>query len=184
MIYLYISIAIIVIVLLMVLITYNKLVYLKNMVKEAFSTMDVYLKKRWDLIPNLVECVKGYAHHEQETLEKVISLRNFSYDNLNQKDKIEKGNEIAEGISKIMLLAESYPELKASENFINLSNQLIQIENDIENSRKYYNGTVKNYNIAILQFPNNIVASLFGFKEEKMFEASAEEKENVKVELN
>ena len=153
-------------------------------VDAKYGQVENQMQRRADLIPNLVECVKGYAHHEQETLEKVISLRNFSYDNLNQEDKIEKGNEIVAGISKIMLLAESYPELKASENFINLSNQLIQIENDIENSRKYYNGTVKNYNIAILQFPNNIVASLFGFKEEKMFEASTEEKENVKVELN
>ena len=179
MMYVYICIAIIVIILLLILLTYNKLVYLKNIVKEAFSTMDVYLKKRWDLVPNLVECVKGYAKHEQDTLEQVIALRNSSYDSMDDKDKIAKGNEIASQISKIMLLAESYPELKASENFLNLSKQLVSIENDIENSRKYYNGTVKNYNIAVLQFPNNIIASMFGFKQEKMFEASEDEKQNV-----
>lgn len=184
MMYVYICIAIIVIILLLILLTYNKLVYLKNMLKEAFSTMDVYLKKRWDLVPNLVECVKGYAKHEQDTLEQVIALRNSSYDSMDDKDKIAKGNEIASQISKIMLLAESYPELKASENFLNLSKQLVSIENDIENSRKYYNGTVKNYNIAVLQFPNNIIASMFGFKQEKMFEASEDEKQNVNVKLD
>ena len=184
MMYVYICIAIIVIILLLILLTYNKLVYLKNMVKEAFSTMDVYLKKRWDLVPNLVECVKGYAKHEQDTLEHVIALRNSSYDSMDDRDKIAKGNALASQISKIMLLAESYPELKASENFLNLSKQLVSIENDIENSRKYYNGTVKNYNIAILQFPNNIIASMFGFKEEKMFEASEDEKQNVNVKLD
>lgn len=176
-------IAVVVVILLFILLTYNRLVVSRNMVKEAFSTMDVYLKKRWDLIPNLVECVKGYAKHEQETLENIVNIRNLEYENMNDSEKIQKGDEIASQISKIMILAESYPDLKASDNFVNLSKELVQIENDIENSRKYYNGTVKNYNIEILKFPNNIVANIFGFKEEKMFEAKDYEKENVKVEL-
>ncbi len=173
----------IVIILLFVLLTYNRLVASKNLVKEAFSTMDVYLKKRWDLVPNLVECVKGYTKHEQETLEEIVKLRNSKYENMNNGEKIQKGEEIASQISKIMILSESYPDLKASENFVNLSKELVQVENDIENSRKYYNGTVKNYNIDILKFPNNLIASIFGFKEEKMFEAKDYEKENIKVEL-
>lgn len=176
-------IAIIVVILLFVLITYNKLVNSKNLVKEAFSTMDVYLKKRWDLIPNLVECVKGYAKHEQDTLESIVNLRNLQYENMNNSEKIQNGNEISSKISKIMILAESYPDLKASDNFVNLSKELVKIENDIENSRKYYNGTVKKYNIDILTFPNNLIAKIFGFKEEKMFEAQDYEKENIKVEL-
>lgn len=176
-------IAIIIIILLFVLITYNKLVNSKNLVKEAFSTMDVYLKKRWDLIPNLVECVKVYAKHEQDTLESIVNLRNLQYENMNNSEKMQNGNEISSKISKIMILAESYPDLKASENFVNLSKELVKIENDIENSRKYYNGTVKNYNIDILTFPNNLIAKIFGFKEEKMFEAQDYEKENIKVEL-
>jgi LemA protein len=179
----YVIIAIIVIFLVYVLCTYNKFVSLKKLVEEGFSTMDVYLKKRWDLIPNLVECVKGYAKYEQKTLEEVISIRNSAYDSMKQNEKIDKSSKIASQISKIMMLAESYPELKANNNFIELSKQLIQVENDIENSRKYYNGTVKLYNIAILKFPNNIVAKTFGFKEEKMFEATTEEKENVKIDL-
>ncbi len=176
-------VAIVIIVVLFVLLTYNKLIVSKNMVKEAFSTMDVYLKKRWDLIPNLVECVKGYANHEQETLEKIVNLRNSSYEDMNDGEKLQKGNEISSQISKVMILAESYPDLKASDNFINLSKELVQVENDIENARKYYNGTVKKYNIDILKFPNNLIAGLFGFKEENMFEAKDYEKENIKVEL-
>lgn len=177
-------IAIIIIILLFVLITYNKLVASKNMVKEAFSTMDVYLKKRWDLVPSLVECVKGYAKHEQDTLEEIVKLRNSQYENMDNKEKIKNGNEISSQISKIMILSESYPDLKASDSFVNLSKELVQVENDIENSRKYYNGTVKKYNIDILKFPNNLIAKIFGFKEEKMFEAKDYEKENIKVELN
>ena len=179
-----IIIIIVIAILLVLLIMYNGLVKKRNAVKQSRSSIDVYLTQRFDLIPNLVECVKGYAKHEQDTLEQVIALRNSSYDSMDDKDKIAKGNEIASQISKIMLLAESYPELKASENFLNLSKQLVSIENDIEYSRKYYKGTVKNYNIAVLQFPNNIIASMFGFKQEKMFEASEDEKQNVNVKLD
>lgn len=163
--------------------TYNNLVGLNNKVKEAFSTMDVYLKKRWDLIPNIVETVKGYAKHESETLENVIKLRNSAYDNMSDNEKIKTNEALSSGINKIMALAESYPELKANENFRDLSNQLTKIEDDIANSRKYYNGVVRIFNNKTEMFPSNIFAKLFGFKSKEMFEAAASERENVKVEF-
>ena len=140
--WLYIIIAIVVILLLLVFSTYNSLVKLNNRVEEAFSTMDVYLKKRWDLIPNIVETIKGYVKHEQETLEEVTNLRNNSYDKMNADDKIAVNNKMSQEISKLMAIVESYPDLKASENFKDLSNQLTKVEEDIANARKYYNGTV------------------------------------------
>lgn len=163
--------------------TYNNLVGLNNKVKEAFSTMDVYLKKRWDLIPNIVETVKGYAKHESETLENVIKLRNSAYDNMSDNEKIKTNEALSSGINKIMALAESYPDLKANENFRDLSNQLTKIEDDIANSRKYYNGVVRIFNNKTEMFPSNIFAKLFGFKSKEMFEAAASERENVKVEF-
>lgn len=179
----YIIIAIIVLLLMYVFATYNGLIKSKNYVKEAFSTMDVYLKKRWDLVPNLVEVVKGYAKYEQETLSKVTELRAIAYDSMSANKKISINEQITAGISKIIAISENYPELKSNENFMQLSNELVNVENDIENSRKYYNGTVRNYNNKIQMFPSNIIASTFGFKEEKMFETNSEEKNNVKVDL-
>ena len=162
------------------ILTYNSLVESRNMVKEAFATMDVYLKKRWDLVPNLVETVKGYSKHESETLEKVIEARG-NYTQMSRQEKVDSDNIIKGEVVKLMALAERYPDLKANQNFLDLSNQLVKVEDDIENSRKYYNGTVKNYNIKVLTIPTNIIASMFGFKEEKMFEAVDAERENVKV---
>lgn len=179
----YIIIAIIVLLVIYVFATYNSLIKSKNYVKEAFSTMDVYLKKRWDLVPNLVEVVKGYAKYEQETLSKVTELRASAYDSMSANKKISINEQITEGISKIIAISENYPELKANENFMQLSSELVNVESDIENSRKYYNGTVRNYNNKIQMFPSNIIAGAFGFKEEKMFEADSEEKNNVKVDL-
>ncbi len=181
--WLYIIIAIVVIFLLLVFATYNSFIKLSNRVKEAFSTMDVYLKKRWDLIPNIVETVKGYAKHEKETLEGVIKLRNGAYDKMSDDEKIKANNELSKGITKIMALAESYPDLKANENFKDLSNQLTKVEDEIANSRKYYNGTVREYNNKVQMFPSNICAMIFGYKTKKMFEANEEERQNVKVSL-
>ena len=179
----YIIIAIVVIIAIFALTTYNSLVRLNNKVKEAFSTMDVYLKKRWDLIPNIVETVKGYAAHEKETLASVINLRNGAYDSMSDEEKIKANKELSKGVVKIMALAEAYPELKANENFKDLSQQLTRVEEDIANSRKYYNGVVRTFNDKVLVFPNNIFAGLFGFKEREMFEVDAAERENVKVEF-
>ncbi len=182
--YIYIIIGIIVILLIYILITYNSFINSKNLVKEAFSTMDIYLKKRWDLIPNLIEVVKGYSKYENETLTKITSLRSSSYDELTMDNKININEDLSRCLSNIFAVSENYPELKANELYTNLSNNLISIEDEIANSRKYYNGTVRNFNNKIQMFPNNILAKLFRFKEFKMFEANAEEKNNVGVNLN
>ena len=181
--WLYIIIAVVVVLLLLVFTTYNNFVKLNNKVEEAFSTMDVYLKKRWDLIPNIVETVKGYAKHEKSTLEEIINLRNSSYDKMNTNDKVDVNNKLSQGISKLMAIAEAYPDLKANENFKDLSNQLTKVEDDIANARKYYNGTVRIFNDKVQMFPSNIVALIFGYKSKIMFEANATERENVKVEF-
>lgn len=182
--YIYIIIGIIVILLIYILITYNSFINSRNLVKEAFSTMDIYLKKRWDLIPNLIEVVKGYSKYENETLTKITSLRSSSYDELTMDNKINTNEELSKCLSNIFAVSENYPELKANELYANLSSNLICIEDEIANSRKYYNGTVRNFNNKIQIFPNNIMAKLFKFKEFKMFEANAEEKNNVGVNLN
>ena len=180
----WIIVAVIVVLLIIYLISsYNTFVRLRNSVREAFSTMDVYLKKRWDMIPNIVNTVKGFAKHEKETLEGVIKLRNGAYDSMSPEEKIATNQELSRGITKIMALAEAYPDLKANTNFMDLSNQLAKVEDDISNSRKYYNAVVRRYNDKIEMFPSNLVASIFGFKLEKMFEIVEEERENVKVEF-
>ncbi len=164
--------------------SYNSFVKLRNTVREAFSTMDVYLKKRWDLIPNLVETVKGYATHEKETLERVTALRNSAYDQMSPADKIAANQDLTGALSRLLMLQENYPDLKANQNFMDLSGQLKKIEEDIANSRKYYNAVVKNLNNKVQMFPSNIIAGMFRFTEEKMFEVSSEaERENVKVEF-
>lgn len=178
---LYILIGVVVLMLAYLLISYNGFIRLNNSVKEAFATMDVYLKKRWDLIPNIVDTVKGYAKHEKETLESIINLRNSGYSNMSSEDKINTNEQLTSGISKLMMLAESYPELKANQNFLNLSEQLAAVENDIANARKYYNAVVRNLNNKIEMFPSNIVANIFGFKSQKMFETVVSERENIKV---
>ncbi len=181
--WIYIIIAIIVLILIYFGVTYNSFVKLSNTVKEAFSTMDVYLKKRWDLIPNIVETVKGYAKHEKSTLKEIIELRNSTYDNMSANEKVDVNNKLSQGINKLMAIAEAYPDLKANENFKDLSQQLTKVEDDIANSRKYYNGAVRIFNDKVQMFPSNIVAGILGFKEQKMFEASENERENVQVKL-
>lgn len=180
---LYIIIVLVVIVLIYVIVTYNGLVKSNNFVKEAFSTMDVYLKKRWDLVPNLVEVVKEYAKHEKETIEKITALRTNSYETMSMDNKINVNEQLTQGLSKIIAISENYPELKASQNFIELSHDLTKIEDEIANSRKYYNGTVRIFNNKIQMFPSNIIANMFNFHSANMFEANAEEKNNVKVDL-
>lgn len=180
---LYIILAIILVLLVYGFTTYNGFVKLNNQVKEAFSTMDVYLKKRWDLIPNIVEIVKGYAKYEKDTLKEIVELRNSAYNKMSNSEKVDTNTKLSNGLSKLMAIAESYPELKANENFRDLSNQLSKVEEDIANSRKYYNGAVRVYNNKVQLFPSNIIASMLGYKEQKMFEITDDEKENVKVEL-
>ena len=179
----YILIGIILLLLIYIFITYNSFIKLSNIVQEAFSTMDIYLKKRWDLVPNLVEVVKGYASHEKAVLEQVTTLITNTYQNMSMNKKINVNEQLTQGISKIMAISESYPDLKANQNFLELSRELTKIEDEIANSRKYYNGSVRIFNTKIQIFPNNIIAKLFNFKEANMFEANIEEKNNVKVDL-
>lgn len=179
----YIIVGIIVLLVIYFISTYNGLVRLNNTVKEAFSTMDVYLKKRWDLIPNIIETIKGYTKHEKETLSEIVNLRSGSYDNMSDDEKVEANNKLSQGITKLMAIAEAYPDLKANENFRDLTNQLSSVEEDIANSRKYYNGAVKTFNNKVEMFPSSIVASILGYKAKKMFEANDSERQNVKVEF-
>ena len=181
--FIYILIALVVLIIIYAIYTYNNFVKSDIKVQEAFATMDVYLKQRWDLIPNIVETVKGYAKHEKETLKEIVELRNTTYEKMTNSEKIKTNEQLSNGISKIMALAESYPDLKADEIFNNLSNQLSKVEDDIANSRKYYNGTVRIYNTLVEVFPSNIFAGLFGYKPKAMFEANADERENVKIDL-
>ena len=178
-----IVIAIVVLIVLWIFATQNKLVRKRMKAENAFADIDVHLVKRYDLIPNIVNTVKGYAKHEKETLEKVISLRNSAYENMSDEEKIKANEQLTSGINKIMALAEAYPDLKANENFKDLSNQLTKVEEDIANSRKYYNGVVRIYNDKVKMFPSNIFAGLFGYKAKKMFETAAAERENIKVEF-
>ena len=181
--WLWIILAIIIFIIIYAFILYNNFISLDNKVKEAFSTMDVYLKKRWDLIPNLVETVKGYTKYEEETLTRVTKLRNNVYNEMTNDEKIINNEELSSDVSKIMALKEAYPELKANENFIDLSNKLTKIEDDIANARKYYNGTVRIYNNKVQMFPNNIFAKIFNYKTKRMFEASLEDKQNIRINL-
>ena len=181
--WIYVVIAVIIIIVIYAIVLFNSFSSLDNKVKEAFSTMDIYLKKRWDLVPNLVEVVKSYAKHEKDTLEEITKLRGNTYDNMSNDEKIKTNVKLNRDIDKIMLLVEAYPELKASNNFKDLSDKLVKIEDDIANSRKYYNGTVRIFNNKVEMFPNNIFAKIFGFKSKPMFEAKSSERENVDVKV-
>ncbi len=161
--------------------TYNDLITLRNKVLEAFSSMDVALKKRWDTIPNLVEIVKGYTKHERETLESLIRLRNRIYSNLSVREKLDTNSELTEGLGKLFALSEAYPDLKANPSFLDLSSRLSAIEEDISQSRRYYNGAVRAYNTRIQHFPGNLIAGLFHFEPFRMYEVKDYERQNVKV---
>jgi LemA protein len=143
--------------------------------------MDVYLKKRYDLIPNLVETVKGYASHEKDTLEKVIAARNMAASATSVEDKMAGENALTGTLKTLFAVAESYPDLKANQNFMDLQKQLQSLEGEIAQSRKYYNGVVKQYNTKTEIFPSNIIAGIFGFVKAPYFEIEEGERENVKV---
>ncbi len=164
--------------------SYNGFVRAKNNVEEAFSTMDVYLKKRFDLIPNLVETVKGYANHESATLEKVTAARSAVMKSSTTAEKLKNENILSGTLRSLFAVSESYPDLKANTNFMDLQKQLKDIEGEIASSRKYYNGVVKIFNNKCEIFPSNILAKLFHFEKKPMYEvAHEEERENVKVQF-
>ncbi|MBQ7579545.1 MAG: LemA family protein [Clostridia bacterium] len=163
---------------------YNRFMRLKNNIDESRSTIDVSLKKRFDLIPNLVETVKGYAKHEKETLEAVISARGGVASAKNAQEKVKAENELTGALRQLLVVAEAYPELKANANFIDLQNQLKSMETEIANSRRYFNATVKEYNNLVSVFPSNIIARQKGYTKEAMYEIeNPAERQNVKVQF-
>ena len=177
-----IVLAIVVLLVLWLVSSYNGFVRLRNKSEEAFSAMDVSLKKRYDLIPNFVETVKGYAKHEQDTLQAVINARNMAMNANSPEQKIANDNALSGTLKSLFALTESYPDLKANQNFLSLQNQLSRIEEEIAGSRRYYNGVVNKYNTKTEMFPGNILALLFGFKRKPLYEVNSEaERENVKV---
>ena len=176
----YIIIAIVVIILIWAVATYNKLINLRMKVKESFSTIDVFLKKRYDLIPNLVETVKGYATHEKTTLNQVVEARNRAVSApIEERGKYE--GELSNALSRLFMLSESYPDLKADSQFLKLQEQLQTIESEIEKSRRYYNGNVRALNTSIQKVPSCIIASVFRFKEESFFELENQNERNKKL---
>jgi len=154
----------------LLIVLYNRLVRLRNMVREGWSGIDVQLKRRANLIPNLIETVKGYMGHERDLLEKVTELRSRSMQtgNLGEKQRVESA--LTGGLARLFAVAEGYPELKANQNFQELQTQLADIEDQIQLARRYYNGTVRNLNIAIESFPGNLVAGWFTFQTAEFFE--------------
>lgn len=176
----WIAIAIIVI-LIYIISTYNGLVALKKKVEQSKSGVDVYLKQRFDLIPNVVETVKGYAKYEEDVLEKIIKIRN-EYSN-NSQDNMKVNATLNEEYNKLIAVVESYPELKANEPFLSLQKQLSKIESQLQAARRIYNLDVTEYNTKVQSFPSNVIATIFKFKEIALFEIDALEKENINIEI-
>ena len=166
-----------------IVLVYNSLITLRNRTKEAWSDIDVQLKRRYDLIPNLVETVKGYATHERELFEKVTQARTMA---MNAKGIEEKGraeNVLSGTLKTLFAVAENYPQLKASENFLKLQDELSDTENKIQAARRFYNGNARDFNIKQEVFPANLIAKTFGFKKVEFFEIEKAEKEPIKVEF-
>ena len=182
----YVVIAIIVVLVLLILYvisTYNGLVSLRNKKDDQWSQIDVQLKRRADLIPNLVEIVKGYAKHESETLEKVIEARNTYMTAKTPEEEMKASGEVTQALNKLLALSEAYPELKANENFLGLQKDVSDTEDKISYARQFYNDIVMKYNNKIEMFPSNIVAGMFNFKTQAFFEVNEEERQNVKVQF-
>lgn len=162
---------------------YNSFMRIKNKVDEAFATMDAHLKKRWDLVPNLVETVKGYASHERETLEAVIQARNSAI-NAGSMEELKEGEQaLTAGLKSLFALAENYPDLKANENFKELQKQLADIEDDILQSRKYYNAVVRDLNTKRELFPQSLIAGMIGIEKREYFEIDDSERGSVRVQF-
>lgn len=179
--WLIVVIVIVVLILLWFFATYNKLVVLRNRVKDQWAQIDVQLKRRADLIPNLVETVKGYAKHEKGTLEDVVAARNSFASAKTPEEEMKASGEITQALSRLMVLSEAYPELKANQNFMSLQNDLKDAEDKISMMRQFYNDTVLKYNNKIEVIPSNIVAHMFHFEKSTFFEAVGEERNVPKV---
>ncbi|OAD90383.1 hypothetical protein A7A78_06500 [Aequorivita soesokkakensis] len=179
-------IGVVVVIVLLLVVVFNRFVKNKNMVKDAWSNIDVALKRRYDLIPNLVETVKGYAAHEKTTLESVINARNAAMavpsDDINGQIKAE--NHLQQTLRSIFALGEAYPDLKANAGFLDLQQKLNEIEENLERSRRYYNGTVRENNTYGESMPGVLFTGMFGYQHFDYFEAEVAERENVKVSFN
>lgn len=171
-----IPIATILFIVLWLILTYNRLIKLKIMTEQAWSDVDVQLKRRHDLIPNLVETVRGYASHERSTLEEVVKLRNSAIGATTPEAKFEAENMLTKALRQLFALAENYPDLKASANFQRLQEELAKIEETISQARRYFNAVIRDYNTAISVFPNNLIAGLLGFSRKMFFETEEEQR--------
>jgi len=160
---------------------YNGLIRLKNRVDEAWSDIDVQLKRRYNLIPNLVNTVKGYAAHEKEVFEKVTEARSRAMSANSTEDKAQAENMLSNTLKSLFVVAESYPDLKANQNFLELQRELTDTEDKIQAARRFYNGNVRDFNIKIEIFPNNLFAGILNFTKRQFFEAAGAEKESVIV---
>ncbi len=181
----WIILAIVVIIIIAIIAMYNSLVTMRQRVKNAWSQIDVQLQRRFDLIPNLVETVKGYMEHEADVLTKVTDLRSSWAEAKTVDEKAKLDNQLSESLKTIMAVAENYPDLKANQNFSELQTELTNTENKISYSRQFYNDTVTRYNIKLETFPSNVIASVFNFKSENLFEVDNQEaRQNVKVDFN
>ncbi len=160
---------------------YNRIIRLKNQVKNSWAQIDVQLKRRNDLIPNLIETVKGYMKHEKTVLENITNARSAILAAKTVDEKAKASNMLSQTLKSLFAVSENYPQLKANENFMQLQEELTGTENKIAYARQHYNDIVMTFNTRIETFPNNIFAKMFGFKEERLFEATEEERKNVKV---
>jgi len=181
MIWLWILIAVVAIIIIWLIATYNFFITLRNRINNAWSQIDVQLKRRFDLIPNLVETVKGYAKHEKETFKMVTEARNIMQNAKGMADKAKADDMLSGALKSLFAVAEAYPTLKANENFMQLQEELSGTENKIAYSRQFYNDSVLRLNTAVQKFPANIIAGMFNIKEREFFKAAEEEKKNVKV---
>jgi LemA protein len=178
-----IVIAIVISVIVFVIAAYNAFIRLKNLCDNAWSDVDVQLKRRYDLIPNLVNTVKGYASHERGVLENVTKARAEATAAKTPGEQSKAENMLTSALRQLFAVAENYPELKANTNFLDLQNNLSQIEGDIQNARRYYNAVVRDNNIKVESFPSNIIASIFSFKKREFFEMAEGERAVPKVEF-
>lgn len=175
----YISLTVILIVILIIFIMYNKLIKLLNKVKKAKANIEIYTNKRFDLIPNLVECVKGYSNYEGSTLEDIVALRNNYNENKNLN--INQVGKMNDRLNKYLAIVENYPNLKANQQYLDLQNELSKIEEELQYARHIYNDEVTKYNTVVESVPSNIVASMFAFNKASLFQIEEHKKENIKL---
>ncbi|MDX9892800.1 MAG: LemA family protein [Patescibacteria group bacterium] len=179
--YLWVIIVVAAVIIGWLIMVFNSLIRLKNRTQEAFSDVDVQLKRRHDLIPNLMETVKGYAQHEKELFEKVTQARSNAINAQGVEEKGQAENVLSQTLKSIFAVAENYPDLKASQNFLQLQDELSDTENKIQAARRFYNGNVRDFNTKTQTFPNNLVVGILGFKNFDFFQAENGERENVQV---